>query len=342
MTGLQSRIEAFTELGSIMAEAASPRPSSSTARGLKQVMNRQEEHNKWFTPDNVCLAVRSISELLKKEKLETWLQPYDLNEKSRENTVAVIMAGNIPLVGFHDFLTVLITGNRLMARTSSKDPELIKKLTEILTHIEKNFEKNIIFTDRISGNFDAVIATGSNNTSRYFEYYFSGKPHIFRNNRNSMAIISRDTGKDDLKALSHDIFSYFGLGCRNVSKIFIEKGIALSDIYSQWSDWQVITKHPSYAGNYLYNKSLFNINKKQYTDTGFILLSRDESITAPVSVIYYDYFTDRDVLDRELNFNADSIQCIVSNAGTPYGKSQYPELHEYADNMDTVELLRSL
>jgi len=326
-----------------MKDAASPTPTSTEALRLRKLMDSQEQYNKWFTPDNVKRSVEAIADMLRKDRLETWLEQYKIaDEPGHKKNIAVIMAGNIPLVGFHDFLCVLITGNRLLARTSTKDSELIRELVGLLTEIDNGFREQIKFTDKISGNYDAVTATGSDNTSRYFKYYFGQKPHIFRKNRNSVAIISKDTVERDIEALASDIFTYFGLGCRNVSKIHLEEGINPEEIYTKWPDWAHILKHGPYANNYLYNKSLFKLNKQPFLDNGFLLLKKDSGLSSPVAVIYYDFFSNRKLLMEELRMQADNIQCIVSENDTRFGQTQYPKPGDYADNMDTVEFLTSL
>jgi len=343
MMTLQQRINAFSALGLIMAEATSEDPSSTEAISLRNLMDEQQQYNRWFTPENVRLSVRAIANMLQKDRLERWLESYRILDNSEiKKTIAVIMAGNIPLVGFHDFLCVLITGNKLLARTSTKDTGLIMRLADILAKIDYGFRSQINFTNKISDNYDAVIATGSNNTSRYFEYYFGQKPHIFRKNRNSVALLTRDTDEKDLEALAYDIFTYFGLGCRNVSKIYLEEGINPESIYASWAHWAHILNHPPYANNYLYNKSLFNINRQSYLDNGFLLLTRSESIASPVSVVFYDFFGSREGLMSELKLHSENIQCIVSENHTRFGQTQYPDPNDYADNTDTIEFITSL
>ncbi len=343
MMTLQKRINAFTELGHIMKDAASDHPSSTEATGFRKLMDSQEQHNRWFTPENVKISVRAIASMLEKDKLEAWLKAYAISDHpAMMNTIAVIMAGNIPLVGFHDFMCVLITGNRILARTSSKDSQLIRALSEIICKINTSFNDNIIFTDRITAHYDAIIATGSDNTSRYFEYYFSQKPHTFRKNRNSVAIISKDTEERDMEALSYDIFTYFGLGCRNVSKIYLEEGLDPDIIFLKWAEWSYILNHQPYANNYLYNKSLFRINKEPFLDNGFLLLKHSTGFSSPVSVVFYDSFSIREKLMEELSLYSDNIQCIVSENGILFGQTQYPGPGDYADNMDTIEFITSL
>ena len=343
MLTLHQRISAFSELGLIMAEAASDSPSSTEAISLRSLMDMEEQSNKWFTPDNVKLAVRSIAEMLDKKKLIKWLNNYVIEDRTEKNkTIAVIMAGNIPLVGFHDLLCVLISGNSIMARTSSKDSRLIKQLSAIIKKVSPELGKEIVFTEKIRSDYDAVIATGSDNTSRYFEYYFGNKPHIFRKNRNSVAIIDTNTKKENIVSLARDIFAYFGLGCRNVSKIYIENGIDIAYFSENWKKWADIIKHKPYANNYLYNKSLLNINKSEYHDSGFFLLVQNDELSSPVSVVNYNYFNDTDSLIDELNKISNKIQCIVSDNNVRFGQTQFPEPWEYADNMDTLEFLLSL
>jgi len=343
MLTVQQRISAFSDLGLILRDAASPSPSSREAKCIKELMDRQEKHNLWFTTNNVELSVRAIADMLDQDKLEKWLGKYRLQDKAMsKKTLAVIMAGNIPLVGFHDFLCVLISGNRLLARTSSKDSELIRALADILVNINGAFRDNISFTGKITRSYDAIIATGSNNTSRYFEYYFGQKPHIFRKNRNSVAIIDRNTTNEDVGKLGNDIYSYFGLGCRNVSKLFIEESIDPEEIFSAWSDWSYLLNHRPYVNNYLYNRSLFRLNKQHFLDNGFMLFKQDTLLSSPVAVTYFEFYSDREQLANELGMQAGMIQCIVSEKDTVFGHTQYPGPDEYADNMDTLEFINSL
>ncbi|MDT8402002.1 MAG: acyl-CoA reductase [Bacteroidales bacterium] len=343
MTTLQQRIEAFTRLGKIMKDAASSDPYSPEAVRLRGIMDDQHKKNKWFTPGNVILSVKAIADMLREDKLQEWLAKYNIpDEPGPGKTVAVIMAGNIPLVGFHDFLCVLISGNSLLAHTSSKDSELISEVSEILIRINSNFREKIALSSKISPPYDAVIATGSNNTSRYFEYYFGQKPHIFRKNRNSVAIIGRQTEEKEVRNLAFDIFSYFGLGCRNVSKIYLEEGIDPEEIIRHLSGWEHIKQHEPYANNYIYNRSLLNLNKEAFLDNGFMLFKKDHSMASPVAVTYYDFFSERGKLMNELDRQAGMIQCIVSDNDLPFGHSQYPGPGEYADNVDTLAFLTSL
>jgi len=340
---LEQRIKAFAELGHILTDAASPQPSLPEAAGFRKLMDRQVNNNKWFTPANVKLAVEAISKMLREDRLREWIRKYTLSDDpSNKKTIAVIMAGNIPLVGFHDFLCVLMSGQNILARSSSKDSELIRAVADILAGIDIKFRDKISFTEKIKGPYDAIIATGSDNTSRYFEYYFGRKPHIFRKNRNSVAIIGRDTSGEDIRNLGIDIFSYFGLGCRNVSKLFIQEGVDPAQIFAEWQDWSYLTDHRPYANNYLYNKSLFNLNKQSFMDSGSMLFKNDTALSSPVAVTYYELFRERHKLLHKLEEESGLIQCIVSENNISFGQTQYPGPGDYADNMDIVEFINSL
>ncbi|MGM0667575.1 MAG: acyl-CoA reductase [Bacteroidota bacterium] len=343
MITLEQRIKAFTELGHILTDAASPQPSLPEATAFRKLMDRQVNNNKWFTPANVKLAVEAIGKMLREDRLREWIKKYTIaDDPAKEKTIAVIMAGNIPLVGFHDFLCVLMSGQKILARSSSKDSELIRAVADLLAGIENAFSEKICFTEKINSSYDAVIATGSDNTSRYFGYYFGHKPHIFRKNRNSVAIIGRNTSKEDIQKLGSDIFSYFGLGCRSVSKIFIQEGVDPAGIFAEWEDWSSLTDHRPYANNYLYNKSLFNLNKQSFMDSGFMLFKNDTALSSPVAVTYYEFFSERQQLLNVLQEREGMIQCIVSENDILFGQTQYPGPGDYADNMDTIEFINSL
>src|SRR5664279_2303493 len=237
---IEERIKSFALLGETLRESLNKNFDVSAGNGrdhslLESVIDAQVNNNPWFTSENVRRAIASIADELTKENLIKWTSAYnDINNERKPLRVAVIMAGNIPLVGFHDFLSVLITGNNLVAKTSSKDSELLLVITSILCKINPGFNERIEFTESSLSDFDAVIATGSDNSSRYFDYYFSKYPNIIRKNRNGVAVIQGDESDDELESLGRDIFSYFGLGCRNVSKIFVPDGYNFEKMFRNW------------------------------------------------------------------------------------------------------------
>ena len=249
------------------------------------------------------------------------------------------MAGNIPLAGFHDFLSVLISGNNLIVKTSSKDSELIVYISDILCSINPSFRDNIEFAEGTLSNFDIVIATGSDNSSRYFDYYFGKYPSIIRKNRNSIAIIEGDETGDELEGLGTDIFSYFGLGCRNVSKIYVPKGYDFRSMIRYWDTFAGVISHPKYANNYDFNKAVYLVNKEAFYDAGYILLKEDSRISSPVSVLYYEYYESQTALKQQIELLKEKIQCMIGRHNIPFGKAQSPNLWDYADGIDTIEFL---
>jgi hypothetical protein len=262
--------------------------------------------------------------------------------------VGLILAGNIPMVGFHDVLCVLITGNVALIKASSQDARLIKYVLEMLIEIESSFKDQYYFVERLE-NFEAIIATGSNNTSRYFEYYFGKVPHIIRKNRNSVALLTGNETKEQLSELGHDIFDYYGLGCRNVSKLMVPKGYNFNFFFESIETYQPIINHHKYNNNYDYNKSIYLVNSDKHFDNGFLLLKEDERLASPLAVLFYEYYDNLDSAQKLLEEQSDKIQCIVSTAPlqvqnqvVDFGKSQQPDLWDYADNIDTIEFLQKI
>jgi hypothetical protein len=339
MMDLNRRISAFAELGTVLRDVASGKDTNPGNR-LSAIIETQHVRNAWFTPENVRNAIGAIGESLRIEKLNEWTARYpQLNNKGVALSAAVIMAGNIPLVGFHDYLSVLISGNKLLAKTSSKDSELIREITQILVSVEKEFADKIAFAEGELKNFDVVIATGSDNSSRYFEYYFGKYPHIIRKNRNSIAIITGDESKEELSLLGRDVFSYFGLGCRSVSKIYIPQGYHVEEMTPAWNGYSGIINHSKYANNYEYNMAVFMVNREKFSDTGFLLLRENPSLSSPVAVLHYQFYNNQENLYSDIELQKDKIQCIVSEKGIPFGMAQSPELWDYSDNIDTLDFL---
>lgn len=340
---LADRIKAFSQLGLIIKEACSEQPSDKMAKNLKRLAECQYLNNSWFTPYYVNKSLSAIADSLREDLLPDWLKPYPILSSVKEpKKIVVIMAGNIPLVGFHDFLSVLISGNIIIAKTSSKDRELISEIQAILLKIEPLFKDYIILTDDKINNHDAVIATGSNNSSRYFEYHYGSKPHIFRKNRNSVAIVSQDISDKELVELGKDVFYYFGLGCRNVSKLYLPPGFDIMRLKKTWSEFARFMDITPYRNNYNYNKALFKVDKTEFKDLGFVLLKEDTGLSSPISTLYYSYYRNIEDLKAELLFNSDKIQAIVGKGHIPFGQAQYPALNDYADGIDTIEFISNL
>jgi hypothetical protein len=306
------------------------------------LINLSQSHNGWFTPEQVYHSIQSWAEALQEDNLNQWLSRYDfLNIKPK--TVGLILAGNIPLVGFHDFLSVLISGHNVLVKTSSNDQHLIKFLANYLISINPEIEKSITFTDGKLENFDAVIATGSNNTARYFEFYFKDKPSIIRKNRNSVAVLTGKETHDDLVNLGEDIFRYFGLGCRNVSKLFVPKDYDFQLFFQAIYEYKDVIFYEKYSNNYDYNKAVFLMSNFKLLDNEFLTLKEDSSYASPISSVFYEFYDDINTIKNRLENEKEQIQCLVSNDLTEnsiaFGQTQKPQLWDYADNVDTIAFL---
>ena len=301
-----------------------------------------QSHNGWYTPENVYYSINSWAKALTEDNLSKWLSKYSFNE-NKPKSVGIILAGNIPLVGFHDFLSVLISGNKVLVKTSSNDQKLLPFLAKYLIAVNSNFKDYITFVEGKLENFDAVIATGSNNTARYFEYYFKDKPSIIRKSRNSVAVLDGSESKEQMIALGEDIFRYFGLGCRNVSKIFIPRNYNFDLFFNGMFPYQDVIKYEKYANNYDYNKAVFLMSNFDLLDNEFLTIKQDSSYASPISSVFYEYYDDLELLKSRLKTENEQIQCIVSNKliknSINFGETQKPNLWDYADNVDTLGFL---
>jgi hypothetical protein len=334
---VEKLIIAFTKLGAFMAA-----PDAA----FKAVMEGSSNHNAWFTPEEVQKAVNSLGNMLNNNDLSKWFEGIEISENPKK--IGLVLAGNIALVGFHDVLSVLATGNIALIKLSSSDDKLLPALLRQLMIIEPALEAQVQYTDRLK-DFDAIIATGSNNSSRYFDYYFGKVPNIIRKNRNSVAVLTGNESKASISMLGHDIFDYFGLGCRNVSKIFIPEGYDIKYFFEPLEGFQPIINHFKYNNNYDYNKSIYLVNQVKHYDNGFLLLKEDAGMSSPLAVLYFERYTALNEVSERLIAQQEQIQCVVSEAPLalnipvlPFGQSQSPRLWDYADNVDTVAFLQRL
>ncbi len=299
-------------------------------------------HNGWFTENNILFALENWSKSLTDNNIKSWLAKYNLNSINPKE-VAIIMAGNIPLVGFHDFICVLITGHNVLVKQSSKDKHLLPFMAKFLESIESSLKGKIRFTDEKLDYFDAVIATGSDNTARYFEYYFRNKPYIVRKNRNSIAILTGNETNDQLVALSEDIFRYYGLGCRNVSKLFVPIGYNFDLFFKAIYKWHPIINENKYANNYDYNKAVYLMSEFDMLENGFLMIKEDNNYASPIATLFYENYNNLEELRDKINKDKDKIQCVVSDGffkkEVKFGQTQKPSLWDYADSVDTVDFL---
>ncbi|MCO6149525.1 acyl-CoA reductase [Flavobacterium sp. NRK1] len=350
---LTKRKNAFIELGKFLSQfhLDNSQPKNDVLHNdnffskMLDLIQQSKSHNGWYTEEQVIFALQSWAEALTPENLDNWLRNYTL-DNIEPKTVGLVLAGNIPLVGFHDFLSVLITGHKALIKTSGNDQHLLPFLSKYLIATEPEFKDFIFFTEGKLENFDAVIATGSNNTARYFEYYFQNKPSIIRKNRNSAAILTGNETKEDLIGLGEDIFRYFGLGCRNVSKLFVPKGYDFKDFFEAMYEYKDVIHYEKYANNYDYNKAVFLMSNFKLLDNEFLTIKEDSGYASPISSVFYEFYEDLNTLKQKLEDDHEQLQCVVSNNLTPdsipFGQTQKPGLLDYADNVDTIAFLSKI
>ena len=351
---LEQRIEAFSKLGEFLKQFNTikiEKIDNSEFNTLffdafEMQINRAQEFNGWFNKPNVLKAFESWAEALTIENLTKWTSNYTLSESLKSKNVAIIMAGNIPLVGFHDFLSVLISGHNVIAKQSSNDKHFLPLIAKFLEYYNPEFKNKITFTEENLTNFDAVIATGSNNTARYFEHYFGKYPNIIRNNRNSVAILTGKETKEELEGLGEDIFQYFGLGCRSVSKIFVPKDYNFELLFNALYKFNDIINYKKYENNYDYNKAVYLMSLFKLQENGFIMLKEDQNFASPIATLFYEYYDSFNKLTETLAIEKDKIQCIACNKNdmnfVKLGQTQHPELWDYADGIDTIEFLLNI
>ncbi|MCF6278937.1 MAG: acyl-CoA reductase [Flavobacteriaceae bacterium] len=350
---LENRISAFVKLGDFLSQFSINNISKKENilhndlffDIFKTQIKRAKEYNGWFTDENVLFSLENWGKSLSKRNLEKWTSSYSFSDDTSK-TIAIIMAGNIPVVGFHDFLSVLITGNNVLVKLSSNDKFFLPLIAKYLEHVEPDFNGKISFTDKELSNFDAVIATGSNNTARYFEYYFGKYPSIIRKNRNSTAILTGNETEEELNGLGEDIFRYFGLGCRSVSKLFVPKGYNFDKLFKSIFKYGDIINYNKYQNNYDYNKAVYLMSLFKLQENGFLMLKEDSSYSSPIATLFYEYYESEKKLTEKLKNDTDKIQCIVGNINlkniVEFGKTQTPNLWDYADEIDTINFINNL
>lgn len=304
---------------------------------FQTLINRQISMNGWFTKENVKLSLSALGDLLTKDKLESWVKNYQFSNNPKN--VMVVMAGNIPLVGFHDFLTVLISGNNVICKMSSDDNTLLPALANFLCDIEPKFLNRIQFALGPVKNIDAVIATGSNNTLKYFDKYFGKYPHVFRSNRTSIAVLDGSETLEDINALGNDIFGYFGLGCRNVSHLLLPEGFDVNRIFEGILPYSHVINNNKYGNNYDYNKAVYLMNKHDLLDNNFVLLRESEDLHSPLSMVHYQYYKDQNQKNEFIEKHKDEIQVVIGKEYTKFGQAQQPGLSDFADGVDILDWL---
>ncbi|OCK41945.1 acyl-CoA reductase [Tenacibaculum soleae] len=353
MDTIQNRISAFVELGKFLGQFTQKETTQKNEikfndlffDGFKHQLKIAGENNTWFTKENLLFATESWYKALTKENIQQWIANENLGENDSKQ-VAVIMAGNIPLVGFHDFVAVLIAGHSVLVKQSSNDKHLLPFLAKYLEYVQPELKGKITFTEQKLTDFDAVIATGSNNTARYFEFYFKDKPSIIRKSRNSVAVLTRNETAQDFENLSNDVFRYFGLGCRSVSKLYVPKNYNFDPFFTGMYNKQEIINNAKYANNYDYNKAVYLMSEFDILENGFLMIKEDESYASPIASVFYEYYDNIEDLKLKLNQDKEKIQCVVARNFTAneiaFGETQNPQLWDYADGINTLEFLSKI
>jgi len=315
----------------------------------QELLYKTSIHNPWFTIAQSKNALESWEKSLTIDSSSEWLKRETIGEiELTEKSVGLILAGNLPLVGLHDVLCTLLVGHKAIVKLSSQDSILMKWILEELTTSLPILKDRIILTEGLMKNADAYIGTGSNNSARYFEYYFNTKPHIIRKNRNSVALIEEDYTDQELEALGKDVFSYFGMGCRNVTHLFLPKNFDFSRLYEAWESYNEVIHHHKYANNYTYHKAILLMNLDKHLDNGFLMLVEREQISSPVAMLGYSFYENRNEVIDKIKLQLDNIQCVASrnldsqSLAVPYGKTQEPTLWDYADGVNTVSFLKAI
>lgn len=353
MDSIKSNIIAFHQLGEFLSQFTLNKIEQKENiphnelffDGFTHQLKIAGENNTWFTKDNLLFSIENWSKALTSDNLTNWVSNENIG-KNDAKKVAIIMAGNIPLVGFHDFLSVLISGHSVIVKQSSNDKHLLPFLAKYLEYVEPNFKGKITFSEDRLTDFDAVIATGSNNTARYFEHYFKDKPSIIRKSRNSVAVLTGNETEEQLIDLSEDVFSYFGLGCRSVSKLFVPKNYNFDAFFKGMYNRHEIINNAKYANNYDYNKAVYLMSEFDILENGFLMIKEDESHASPIASIFYEYYDNTDDLKTRLKQDEEKIQCVVANnfmgGEIAFGQTQHPQLSDYADGVNTLTFLAEI
>ncbi len=301
------------------------------------------QKNPWFDRPNLERALAGVLHYLSADQLRRWCAAYTWPEKQNPRKIGVVMAGNIPMVGFHDLLSVLVSGHILYAKLSQKDEVLLPKLIQVLIEIDPYWSDYLNFVPQLKG-MDAYIATGSDNSARYFKYYFGDRPHVIRKNRTACAVLDGHETDQELLALGEDVFAYYGLGCRNVSKLWLPEGYDMVHLLDVWQAFATVNHHHKYSNNYIYQQGIRLMNQEPIYDSGFLVLLESEEFFAPTAMLYYSFYKNLNDVEAQISARAEDIQCVVSREGTflrgvGFGQAQHPNLWDYADGVDTLNFL---
>jgi hypothetical protein len=337
---IKERAEALVKLGAHISSGSDPK--------MQEAIHRAETENPWFTASGIHMAMQAISDaFLREGKIMELARGYHLDDNIPPRNVGLVLAGNIPMVGFHDILCTFLTGHRALIKYAEKDRVLIRYLLSVLETIDPATKQYFEEVEKLK-DYDAAIATGSNQTAVHFEWYFRHVPHIIRRNRNSVAVLTGQETDEALEALGSDIFSYFGLGCRNVSKLFVPENFDITSLFGRFDAFSDVMHHNKYKNNFDYNLALFLLNKEPFLHNEFFILKESDQIQSRIGVIHWQRYTKQDEVIKFIETHKDSIQCVVSEVALPgaktvgFGRSQCPGILDFADDTDTIQFLLSL
>jgi len=341
-----SKTKALVELGSFLhyfLEDASISAQDQWALELETLMHKSELENPWFTQNNLRFALKSWADSFRQEALNSWLNEYDFSDIETQKRVGIVAAGNVPLVAWHDIMCVWLSGHKALVKLSSKDRLLIPFFVKFLAQFHAEIPNAIQFVERLE-QVDAAICTGSNNTSRYFDYYFRNVANIIRSNRTSVAVLTGEESDEELQLLGEDIFRYFGLGCRNITKLYIPTDFDINRVFGAIYPHHEIVNHHKYANNYDYHRAILLMNLDEVLDNGFIVFKEDAGIHSPVGTLFYERYHDISKLRNDLKLREDELQCVVTKSSlwpdaVDFGQTQCPTLSDYADGVDTMDFL---
>lgn len=342
---LEKRVDTFHKLGELFKNISEGKKESlykEWSDKFSEAITSAYQYNNWFTKDNIVLSLKNWSKELNNKNLFSWIKKYNTKDCS-DKTVAIIMAGNLPLVGFHDFICATLLNYNCLIKLSSDDKILFPLIVDFMNFISPGFKNKINFTEQPLKNFNGVIATGSDSSFKYFEYYFKNYPKLLRRNRHSIAILDGNESKKNLNDLAGDIFNYFGMGCRSVSKIFIPDNYNFDLLFNSLYKFKDIINHNRYANNYDYNKAVYLMSEQKFTENGFVMLKEDKKLGSPIACLFYEKYNSYSELKKYIRLEKRSLQCIVTNLNISnsitFGESQTPKIDNYADNVDTINFL---
>lgn len=339
---LKQRIDSFIALGSFIDRHYKntwKEEETQLHQGLNKLVETAFVYNGWFIPEFTNDAIFNIGLFLKEKELVKFCSSV---KDTTPKTVAVICAGNIPLVCFHDILCVLLSGHKVLIKTSTDDSVLLPFFLKLLCHYTPEFETQILFASGKLGNFDAIIATGSDNTASHLHYYFGKYPHIIRKSRSSVAILDGSESSADLKNLGDDIFKYFGMGCRNVSQLLVPEGYSFDKFFESIVDFGFVVNNKKYGNNYDYHRAIFLLESLPFLDNNFLMIRENAELHSPVGVLHYRYYKQTSEVKDYVHEHEDKIQCVVGKDYIPFGYSQKPVISDFADNVNTMDFLVNL